>query len=154
MSKLFALLALISFSGTVLTELAFGFTALFTHRVRAYPIECEGQVLFGTFCDGDLTVPLNPSTFRAFPDRQEVIEWRGGEKLVFKQCTVRDFGNWQCTIPADRGQMIQKTMQDGHLTVIMYDSNMSPKTNVNAWDLVYVALGDWLRRDLEYEMNW
>ena len=49
--------------------------------------------------------------------------------------------------------VIQKTMQDGQLTVAMYDSSMSPKTNVNSWDLIYVSMWDWLRMDLEYEMK-
>ena len=153
MSRLVAFFALISFTGALLTEAAFGLASLFTHSVRVYPVECEGQVVFGTFCDGELTIPLDPSTFRAFPQRQTVIEWSDDGTTEFKRCTVRDFRNWQCTNPTARDLVIQKTMQDGRLTVSMYDSNMSPKTNVNSWDLIYISKWDWLRFDLEYEMK-
>jgi hypothetical protein len=153
MSRLSAFFALISFAAAVLTELALGFTGLFTHCVRAYPIECEGQVIFGSFCEGELRVPLNPSTFRAYPDRQSVIEWSDEGTVEHKRCAVKDFRDWQCTVPSGPDLLVQKTMQDGQLTVIMYDSTMSPKTNVNAWDLVYVPVWDWLRLDLEYEMS-
>ncbi len=153
MSRLGAFFALISFIGALLTEAAFGLTGLFTHSVRVYPIECEGQVVFGTFCDGEFTIPLDPATFRAFPQRQTVTEWSDDGTTQYTRCTVKDFRNWQCTNPTGRDLVIQKTMQDGRLTVSMYDSNMSPKTNVNSWDLVYVSKWDWLRLDLEYEMK-
>jgi hypothetical protein len=153
MSRLGAFFALISFIGALLTEAALGVSGWFTHSVRVYPIECEGQVVFGTFCDGELTIPLDPSTFRAFPQRQTVIEWSDDGTTEFKRCTVRDFRNWQCTNPTGRDLVIQKTMRDGRLAVNMYDSNMSPKTNVNSWDLIYVPMWDWLRLDLEYEIK-
>jgi len=153
MSKLGAFLALIGFAAALLTEAVFGLTGLFTHSIRVYPVECEGEVVFGTFCDGKLTEPLNPSTFRAFPERQTVVEWSDDGTTEFKRCTVRDFRNWQCTNSTGRGLLIQKTLRDGRLTVSRYDSDMSPKTNVNSWDLVYVSVWDWLRLDLEYEMK-
>jgi hypothetical protein len=153
MSRLAAFFALVSFAAALLIEAAFGLTAVFTHSVRVYPVECEGQVVFGTFCEGELTVPLNPLTFRAFAQRQTVTEWDSDGTTEFKNCTVKDYRNWQCTAPAGRDLVIQKTMQDGQLTVAMYDSRMSPKTNVNSWDLIYVSMWDWLRMDLEYEMK-
>ncbi|MGO9062341.1 MAG: hypothetical protein ACLQU2_34020 [Candidatus Binataceae bacterium] len=153
MSRLSAFFALVSFAAAVLIELVFGFAGLFTHSIRVYPIECEGQVVFGTFCDGELTVPLNPSTFRAYPDRQSVIEWSTDGTSEYKRCTVQDFRNWQCTVPAANDLLLQKTMQDGQLTVSRFDSTMSPKTNVNSWDTIYVPVWDWLRFDLEYEMK-
>jgi hypothetical protein len=152
MSRIVAFFALVSFTAALLTEGTFAIAELFSHSVRVYPVECEGRVVFGTFCEGDLTVPLNPSTFRAFPDRQTVIEWSDEEREL-KRCTVKDFRNWQCTVPTGRDLVIQKTMQDGRLTVAMFDSSMSPKTNVNSWDLIYVPVWDWLRMDLEYEMK-
>jgi hypothetical protein len=153
MSRLRAFLALISFTGAVLTELLFSFTGMFTHSIRVYPVECEGQVVFGTFCEGELTVPLNPSTFRAYPDRQAVIEWSDDGTNEYKRCTVKDYRNWQCTVRAAPNLLLQKTMLDGRLSVAMYDSTMSPKTNVNSWDMIYVSVWDWLRFDLEYEMR-
>jgi hypothetical protein len=153
MSKLGAFLALIGFAAALLTEAVFGLTGLFTHSIGVYPVECEGEVVFGTFCDGELKQPLNPSTFRAFPDRQTVIEWSDDGTTEFKRCTIKDFRNWQCTILTGRGLLIQKTLHDGRLTVSRYDSDMSPRTNVNSWDLVYVSVWDWLRLDLEYEMK-
>jgi hypothetical protein len=153
MSRLAAFFALVSFTAALLIEAVFGFAALFTHWVRVYPVECDGQVVFETFCEGEITVPLNPVTFRAFPDRQTVTEWDSDGATEFKSCAVKDYRNWQCTAPEGRDLMIQKTMQDGQLTVAMYDSRMSPKTNVNSWDLIYVPMWDWLRMDLEYEMK-
>ncbi len=153
MLKLAAFFVLVSLAAALLTEAAFGFAALFTHSVRVYPIQCEGQVAFGKFCEGALTVPLTPLTFRAIPDRHRVIEWDTGGTTEFTGCTVKDYRNWQCTGPAGPDLVIQRTMQNGQLTVRMYDSGMSPKTNVNSWDLIYVSLWDWLQMDLEYEMK-
>jgi hypothetical protein len=153
MSKLAAFFALVSFIAALLIEAVSGVAALFTHSVRVYPVECEGQVMFGTFCDGKLTIPLNPITFRAFPQRQTVTERDDDGTTEFKQCTVEDYRNWQCTAPAGPKSVIQKTMQDGRLTVALYDSRMFPKTNVNKWDRIYVPAEDWLRMDLEYEMR-
>jgi|SRR5579875_91480 hypothetical protein len=153
MSKLAAFLALVSFLAALLTEAVFALTALFTHSVRVYPVECEGRVVFGTFCEGEITVPLDPRTFRACPRRQTVTEWDTDGVIEFKNCTVKDYRNWQCTSAAGSGLVIQRTMQDGRLTVSMYDSRGSPKTNVNSWDVIYVAALDWLRLDLEYEMK-
>ena len=153
MSRIGAFLALFSFAAAVLIELAFGLTGLFTHSIRVYPIECEGQVVFGTFCQGDLTVPLDPLTFRAYPNRQSVIEWSADGTTEHKRCTVKDFRNWQCIVVEAPDLLLQKTMQNGQLTVITYDSTMSPKTEMNSWDMVYVPVSDWLRLDLEYEMN-
>lgn len=153
MSRVGAFFALFSFVAAVLVELAFGCADVFTHSIRVYPIECEGQVVFGTFCDGELTEPLNPSTFRANPDRQSVIEWSADGTFEYKRCTVQDFRNWQCTVPVANDLLLQKTMQDGRFTVNRFDSAMSPKTNVNSWDTIYVPVWDWLRFDLEYEMK-
>lgn len=153
MSKLAAFLALVSFTAALLTEATFAVAALFSHSVRIYPVECDGQVVFATFCEGEITMPLDPITFRAFPDRQMVTEWDSEGATEFRNCTVRDYRNWQCTVPAGRDLVIQRTMQDGRLIVAMYDSRMSPKTNVNSWDLIYVSVWDWLRMDLEYEMK-
>ncbi len=153
MSRVAAFFALVSFTAALLTEAAFAFAALFTHSVRVYPVECDGQVVFGTFCEGETTVPLNPITFRAIPHRQSVTEWDSEGATQFNNCTVRDYRNWQCTTAAARDLVIQRTMQDGRLTVRMYDSHMSPKTNVNSWNLIYVPVWDWLRMDLEYEMK-
>jgi hypothetical protein len=144
---------LISFIAALVIEAVFAFTALFTHSVRVYPVECEGRVVFGTFCEGELILPLNPLTFRAFAGRQLVIEWDSDGATEFKNCTVRDYRNWQCTTPTGPNLVVQRTMQDGRLTTAMYDSRMSPKTDVNSWDLIYVSVWDWLRMDLEYEMR-
>lgn len=153
MSRIGAFLALFSFVAAALTEGLFAVTGIFTHSVRVYPIECEGQVVFGTFCEGELTVPLNPSTFKADPAQQSVTEWNDDGTFEHKRCTVKDFRNWQCTVSAGQDLVFQKTMQDGRLTVSTYDSNMSPKTNVNSWDVIYVPVREWLRFDLEYEMR-
>jgi hypothetical protein len=153
MSRIAAFFALVSFTAALLTESTFAIAELFSHSVRVYPVECEGRVMFGTFCEGDLTIPLNPSTFRASLDRQTVMEWSDDESVELRRCTVKDFSNWQCTVPTGRDLVIQKTMQDGHLTVAMFDSTMSPKTDVNSWDVIYVSVWDWLRMDLEYEMK-
>jgi len=153
MSRLAAFFALVSFTAAVLIEAVFGLAGLFTHSVRVYPVECDGRVVFGTFCEGELTMPLNPLTFKAFPDRRAVIEWDTEGATEFKNCTVKDHRNWQCTAPAGPDLVIQRTMQDGRFTLAMYDSRMSPKTNVNSWDLIYVSVWDWLRMDLEWEMK-
>jgi len=153
MSRVAAFFALVSFVAALLTEAVFAFAALFTHSVRVYPVQCEGQVVFGTFCEGKLDTPLNPRTFRAFPARHTVTEWDTDGTTEFKNCTVKDYRNWQCTAPAGRDLVIQRTMQDGQLSVSMYDSRGSPKTNVNSWDVIYVSASDWLRMDLEYEMK-
>jgi len=152
MSRLAAFFALFSFTAALLTEAGFGVSALFTHSVRVYPVECEGQVVFGTFCEGELSVPLDPVTFRAALDRQRVTKWESEGTTDLSNCTVKDYRNWQCTRRTGRDLIIQKTLQDGRLEVNMYDSSMSPKTNVNSWDLIYVPAWEWLRRDLEYEM--
>ncbi len=153
MSKLAAFFALAGFIAALSTEAVFGIMGWFTHWVRVYPVQCQGQVMFGTFCEGELTVPLDPLTFRAFPQRQTVTEWNANGAAELKSCTIKDYRNWQCTVAAAPDLVIQRTMQDGQLSVTMYDSRMSPKTNVNSWDLVYVSLWDWLRLDLEYEMK-
>ncbi len=153
MSKLAAFLALLSFLAALLIEAVFAFAALFTHSVRVYPVECEGRVVFATFCEGEITVPLNPRTFRAYPQRQTVTESDTDGVSEFKNCTVKDYRNWQCTTAAGSDLVIQRTMQDGRFTVSMYDARMSPKTNVNSWDVIYVSASDWLRLDLEYEMK-
>jgi hypothetical protein len=153
MSKLAAFFALVGFTAALFTEAVVGIIGLFTHWVRVYPVQCQGQVMFGSFCDGELTVPLDPLTFRAFPDRQTVTEWTGDGAAELKSCAIKDYRNWQCTVPVAPDLVIQRTMQDGQLSVAMYDSRMSPKTNVNSWDLVYVSVWDWLRLDLEYEMK-
>jgi hypothetical protein len=153
MSRVAAFFALAGFIAALLTEAVFGVTGWFTHSVRVYPVQCEGQVMFGTFCEGELTVPLNPLTFRAFPERHTVTEWDTDGAAEFKSCTITDYRNWQCTVPVASDLVIQRTMQDGQLSVAMYDSRMMPKTNVNSWDLIYVPVWDWLRMDLEYEMK-
>ncbi|GEM_PF-5174038 len=153
MSKLAAFFALAGFIAALLTEAVFSVTGWFTHAVRVYPVQCEGQVLFGSFCDGELTVPLDPLTFRAYPLRHTVIEWDTYGATELKSCSITDYRNWQCTVAAAPDLVIQRTMRDGQLTVAMYDSRMTPKTNVNSWDLIYVPVWDWLRMDLEYEMK-
>jgi hypothetical protein len=153
MSRLAAFFALVGFTAALCTEAVFGVAVLFTHSVRVYPVQCQGQVMFGDFCEGELTVPLDPLTFRAFPRRNMVMEWSADGAAELKSCTVRDYRNWQCTVVVAPDLVIQRTMQDGQLSVAMLDSRMSPKTNFNSWDLVYVSVWDWLRIDLEYEMK-
>jgi len=42
-------------------------------ELTVYPVECNGKGV-GPFCVGTLGLPLNPATFVAFPDRQEVVK--------------------------------------------------------------------------------
>ena len=67
MSRLAAFFALVSFTAALLIEAVVGFAALFTHSVRVYPVECEGQVAFETFCEGEITVPLESIDLSGLP---------------------------------------------------------------------------------------
>ncbi len=153
MTKVAAFFALIGFAAALATEAVLAAAEVFTHSVRVYPVECEGQVVFGTFCEGELTVPLDPITYRASPARRSVTRWDNEGVTELGNCTVKGYRDWQCSTAAAADLVIQRTMQDGQFTVAMYDSRMSPKANVNSWDLIYVSMWDWLRIELEYEMK-
>jgi hypothetical protein len=72
-------------------------------EVWVYPIWCDGKVIAGHTCDGTLGGYDEPSSFVAFPDRQEVVEFYPstlpslGRVTRLEGCVVFDWHTWTCT---------------------------------------------------------
>jgi hypothetical protein len=67
-------------------------------EVTTYPIFCDGTITRGE-CSGRW-VTANRSTYKVFPDRQEVVHWLVGMPLLqperHKRCVVGNIENWEC----------------------------------------------------------
>jgi len=83
-------------------------------EVFVYPIECKGKAI-GNLCDGTLGIPLNPSSFVAFPDRQEVVEYSGGMVTRLEGCAVFNWQTWTCTT-GDSDDSMTQVMDRGEFT--------------------------------------
>lgn len=98
-------------------DLVFNMASLLTHKVRIYPVACEGKVVGDKLCCGELSVPLNPTTFTVSVSRQQVFESTAGIMTPLHNCEVQDYLNWQCTTYWDPSE----TREVGAATAASWD---------------------------------
>ncbi len=80
-----------------LDDLLFNLASPLTRKLRVYPVVCEGTVLPGNVCCGELGMPLNPTTFTVSPGRQQVLRSTAGASFPLDNCRVQDYLTWECT---------------------------------------------------------
>lgn len=87
-----------------LKDLVFNMASPLTHKVRIYPVACEGKAVGESVCCGELGVPLNPTTFTVSVGRQQVFQSTAGMMNPLHNCEVQDYLNWQCTTYWDESE--------------------------------------------------
>jgi hypothetical protein len=70
-----------------------------------HAILCDQAVTDGRPCPEDQALPLNPTTYRFFPDEERVIVEGWGDVSEFVSCSVADSRNWRCEYRDGSGGM-------------------------------------------------
>jgi hypothetical protein len=70
-----------------------------------HAILCDQAVTDGRTCPEDQALPLNPTTYRFFPDDERVIVEGWGDISDAVSCSVADSRNWRCDYRDGSGGM-------------------------------------------------
>lgn len=110
--------------------------------VTVYRAHCEGKVdRISNRCSGQITNPLNRSTFTVDASQQRVIEqydYEGALPARLEGCTVKDVENWSCCVPAPGATPRCQAMSQR--TYNTFGGEDLPSD-----DVVYVSQTEWLR---------
>jgi hypothetical protein len=104
--------------------------------ISVYPIECKGQAA-GSECLGTLGMPLAPTSFAAFPDGQQVIQYRDGVVTRLDGCAVFDWQTWNCTNDTPEGSVTQ-VMDRGK-----FEAYFEPRGEAAEWQPGKVYVSAW-----------
>ncbi len=124
-------------------------------EIKVFPIQCEGTAI-GNFCAGKLGEPSTPTSFKAIPERQEVVEDDGhGNLHRLDGCVVKDWDTWQCYVDwhsvenedgSSGRESVTQTMDRGSYTMSVASVGPADPSNT-----VYVPGWRWWWQNLTWK---